>query len=192
MSFPPSEVTAVVGAGVSGLTCARTLRDAGRAVVVLERARGIGGRCATRTLDGQPVDYGPMFLHGRHPGFVAELDALIRAGGDGWPRRVEGRGSACQPEAFTPGERRWAPEAGVFALPRRLAQGLEVRTQTRVTGLARGPDGWMVQTEAEPLLAGRLVLAMAPEQTVGLLETAEAEMPALRGPLALLRTIQSE
>ena len=48
----------VVGAGISGVAAARELRDAGLPVVVLDRGRRIGGRMASRTIDGRPVDIG--------------------------------------------------------------------------------------------------------------------------------------
>jgi len=35
---------AVVGAGIAGLACARSLRNAGHAVRVFEKSRGAGGR----------------------------------------------------------------------------------------------------------------------------------------------------
>ncbi|MGL5081056.1 MAG: NAD(P)/FAD-dependent oxidoreductase [Microcoleaceae cyanobacterium] len=43
---------AIVGAGVSGLTCAQQLKTAGYSVIVLEKSRGVGGRCATRRIQG--------------------------------------------------------------------------------------------------------------------------------------------
>jgi predicted NAD/FAD-dependent oxidoreductase len=49
---------AIVGACVSGLTLARALALRGRAPVIFERERGVGGRCATRRVEGQPVDHG--------------------------------------------------------------------------------------------------------------------------------------
>jgi predicted NAD/FAD-dependent oxidoreductase len=42
---------AVVGAGISGLTWARTLADHGLPVTVFEKSRGVGGRMATRRSD---------------------------------------------------------------------------------------------------------------------------------------------
>src|SRR5512142_1290336 len=94
----------VIGAGVAGLACARELRKAGAAVLVLDRADKPGGRCATRILHGIPSDYGPVFLHGSDPEF---LDAVRAASADvlpGWPARVEGSGKPCQPKAFAKGE----------------------------------------------------------------------------------------
>src|SRR5512137_3067819 len=106
---------AVVGGGVSGLACARALVAGGRRPVVLERARGVGGRCATHRVEGQPVDIGVFFLHGRDPAFVAALRAVRGPRVEGWPREVRGAGRPCNSDAFAPGETRIAYEAGVTA-----------------------------------------------------------------------------
>ena len=95
--------------------------------MVLERARGGGGRCATRRLEGQAFDFGPTFLHGRDPEFLAALDAVPASHLPGWPAVVEGVGQPCQPDAFTPGERRLAFTEGVVAFPRFLSGGLDLR-----------------------------------------------------------------
>ena len=42
------DTIAVVGAGLSGLLVAHTLRERGATVVVLEKSRGVGGRMATK------------------------------------------------------------------------------------------------------------------------------------------------
>ena len=75
----------VLGAGVSGLQCARRLKSAGADVLLVDRADKPGGRCATRVFEGQPADYGPLFVHGSDPAFLAAVDA---AGG----KRLQGLG----------------------------------------------------------------------------------------------------
>ena len=45
---------AVIGAGLAGLSCARTLADHNIHVTVFEKSRGLGGRCATRR-DGRSI-----------------------------------------------------------------------------------------------------------------------------------------
>ena len=61
----------VIGAGVSGLSCAEALQRQGRRVTVLERGRGVGGRCATwRGPADLPLDYGVTVLHGDDDGFL--------------------------------------------------------------------------------------------------------------------------
>lgn len=188
----------VVGAGVSGLACARELQAAGRRVLVLERSRGVGGRCATRRVDGQPVDHGVGFLHGRGADFVAAIEAVRDAGGSGgWPLVREGEGSACRPAAFEPGSTRLAPAAGVSRLPKRLAEGLDVRLETNVESLAApGRDAareWELRLAGGGLVrAPGLVLALPAPSSAALL-AAMSPRPSAIGPLlpvlALVRTL---
>ncbi|MFK0241233.1 flavin monoamine oxidase family protein [Microbacterium sp. NPDC090281] len=56
--------TIVIGAGMSGLTSARMLVDAGQRVVVLEGRDRIGGRMHTDRSAGFPVDLGASWIHG--------------------------------------------------------------------------------------------------------------------------------
>ena len=56
--------TIVVGAGVSGLSAAKLLTDAGRRVVVLEARDRVGGRVVTDRADGVATDLGASWIHG--------------------------------------------------------------------------------------------------------------------------------
>ncbi|MBI5511660.1 MAG: FAD-dependent oxidoreductase [Deltaproteobacteria bacterium] len=186
----------VVGAGVAGLAAAHRLKEAGRAPLVLTSGRGIGGRCATWRLDGQPVDYGVGFLHGVDP----ELVAAIHSVGDatpipGWPRHVEGRGTPCQPRAFAPQSARLAYAEGVSAFPKWLARDLEVRRQTTVERLALGDAGIVLTLASGEQLCGRdVILAMAGPQAetllVPLVEDSD-EVDAARRLLAMLGALPS-
>jgi renalase len=183
----------VVGAGVSGLACAREAAAAGHPVLVLDRARGVGGRCATHRLDGLAFDMGVSFLHGRDPAFLAALREVPGPKLEGWPRAIRGAGRPCQPEAFQAGEERLAFGDGVTAFPKHLARGLSVRTQARVERLDLSrPCPRLVLEGGEELEARHVVLALAPEQILRLL----AGVPDLPRPLAsvvaLLETSSSE
>ena len=48
----------IIGAGMAGLACARHLADAGLAVVLLDKGRGVGGRVATRRVGDMQFDHG--------------------------------------------------------------------------------------------------------------------------------------
>jgi renalase len=184
--------TIVIGAGVAGLECARTLSAAGRQVLVIDRARGVGGRCATRRFEGQPVDFGPLFLHGRDPAFLAELaqvQGVTRL--PGWPRRIEGRGAPCQPSSFDDQEQRFAFAEGLAAFPRHLAQGLTMQLSTRVLRLSEGDGTLKVHTEAgEVLEAKEVVIALALEQSRSLLATVP-QTPQVASALGLLSMFSS-
>ena len=52
----------IVGAGLSGLTAATALAEAGLSVVVLEARDRVGGRTLTRDLHGRKIDLGGQFL----------------------------------------------------------------------------------------------------------------------------------
>ncbi|WP_168627585.1 NAD(P)/FAD-dependent oxidoreductase [Cryobacterium sp. BB307] len=56
--------TVVIGAGVSGLTAARLLAQAGQRVVVLEARDRIGGRTWSHRADGFVADRGASWIHG--------------------------------------------------------------------------------------------------------------------------------
>ncbi|MGV1007687.1 MAG: protoporphyrinogen/coproporphyrinogen oxidase [Dermatophilaceae bacterium] len=69
----------VIGAGLAGLRCARTLQEARYAVTLLEAADSVGGRVWTERVDGFTVDRGFQVLNPAYPAVrrwvdVAALD----------------------------------------------------------------------------------------------------------------------
>lgn len=73
MGFEEHDVI-VVGAGTSGLACARALAANGRAPLVLERSHAIGGRVRTDVVDGFRLDHGFQVLPLSYPEAEAVLD----------------------------------------------------------------------------------------------------------------------
>ena len=64
----------VIGAGLSGLTCARYLHTRGLDVQVVEASDGIGGRVRTDVVDGFQLDRGFQVLLTAYPETQRELD----------------------------------------------------------------------------------------------------------------------
>jgi protoporphyrinogen oxidase len=66
----------VIGAGLSGLACARTLAARGVSVRVLERADRVGGRAETRTVEGYRVEPCVRFLVDGYPSTLPGVQCL--------------------------------------------------------------------------------------------------------------------
>jgi hypothetical protein len=184
----------VVGAGLAGLSCARELAREGHAVRVLDKARGVGGRCATRRVEEQPVDFGPVFLHGSDPEFVATLRAIPAVHLlEDWPKRRRGAGKPCQHEAFLPTEERFAIAEGLTAFPKFLAEGLDVRLGVRMTELGLDPGGALrVTTQGGDVLeTNSLVLAMPVEQVLPFIWPLAKQSDELEAVATLLDMVPS-
>lgn len=187
------EKVIVVGAGLSGLSLARALTAQGRPVTLLDRGRGVGGRCATRRINGERVDHGLPLLHGRSERLVQAVEQ--EAGGHrllpDWPVRLRGPGTPCQPEGFSSRSRRWAIVEGLSAFPKQLARGLDVRLSTTVEGLELEGDCFRVhaRTSSEVLEASTVVITCPVPETAALLSSLGGQGEELEGILALLRRV---
>jgi photolyase PhrII len=70
----------VVGAGLAGAWCARTLADQGMEVTLVDKGRGPGGRTSTRRADGLAWDHGAQYFTFRSRHLQRFADAWMHAG----------------------------------------------------------------------------------------------------------------
>ncbi|WP_306815306.1 NAD(P)/FAD-dependent oxidoreductase [Limnobacter parvus] len=133
---------AIVGAGVSGLACARELAHQGHEVVVFEKSRGPGGRMPTRWLnrDVSPplgFDHGTQYFQASTPAFVHLIEQAQSAGAVApWAGLVVNLAyGVSSPHASN--TTRLVGTPGMASLGRFMAHGLDVRLQCRVAGVAR-------------------------------------------------------
>jgi renalase len=188
-------VVVVVGAGLSGLAAAGTLRAAGLTVRLFEKSRGLGGRLATRRVEGDRYDHGAAFLAVRDPAFRLAVDPLVASGllrpwADRVHRWVDGRLLA--PTLAGDGVRRFASEAGMSAVAGALAReaGLEtsIERDARVTSLSSVGPRWRLTVERagtlESVDADALVVALPAPQAATLARTAgDAISPSMMATL---------
>ena len=71
---PLNSDVVVIGAGTSGLSAAKSLKDIGYSVIVIEAANHIGGRCVTdNSIFDIPFDIGGSWLHSAVTNPLAEI-----------------------------------------------------------------------------------------------------------------------
>jgi renalase len=156
----------VVGGGISGISAARELQRAGRSVIVCDRGRRLGGRMASPTVEGRPVDIGASYFTVSDPAFTAVVeDWRYRGLAREWTETFAVHGN---PEkSSTAGPMRWAAPRGLRSLVEDLATGLEVRSAATVE---RVDPGLVVAGQSY----AAVVLAMPDPQARRLLDPAYA------------------
>lgn len=150
---------AIVGAGMAGITAARTLMQAGHRVTVFEKSRGAGGRMSTRRTEFGGFDHGAQFFTVRDARFETALRATA-APVEPWSaavvRVLDTLGHAMATDENSQVER-WVATPGMNGLVKHWAapieagnQGGAFHVQTLVNRLepdALNPLQWQLRTE---------------------------------------------
>jgi renalase len=130
---------AIIGAGLAGLSCARTLRSAGISVNVFEEESHVGGRIATTCVGGDRFDHGAQYLYAQDGEFRSYLTEISRLGyAERWSPRLNGNSSG----GSAPGEPWIVGKPGMSATVRPLADSVRVVVGRRVQSLERRDNGW--------------------------------------------------
>lgn len=153
----------VAGAGIAGLSCARVLAEAGVPVRVRERGRVVGGRLASRHVDGRPADIGAAYVTVDDDRFAAVVNRWQAAGlARPWTDTLRAYDGGAV--SATRGPMRWAAPGGLRSLAEDLARGLDVGLQDPVATVGPGPA-----VDGEKVAA--VVLAMPGPQAARLLSS---------------------
>jgi renalase len=126
---------------VAGLACARELIDAGIPARVVERGRVVGGRLASKHLDGRWADIGAAYLTADDHAFQGRLDGWRVAGlAAPWTdTMVSFAGGSTTPVPAT-GPMRWSAPGGLRSLAEDLAAELDVTLGYEMLSLPDGDD----------------------------------------------------
>ena len=137
---------AIVGAGLAGLSAARVLTEAGRAVTLFDKSRGVGGRMSTRYAGDYEFDHGAQYFTVSDPDFRSLVERLAA---DGHAARWDSRGLYLRSGALEAdtGRPRWVGTPRMNSLPKALADGLDTRLGTRIAAVVRDDDGYRLADE---------------------------------------------
>lgn len=168
----------VIGAGLAGLVCAQHLKQAGYQVVVVEKSRGVGGRLATRRLQGTCADHGVRYLNRQGKLTNCLIQALLQQ--DLLQPWIDSLYSVRNPQThelqlLNLSQPYYANPTGLTAAAKFLATGLNIQHAQRAQTIVPTQDGkWQLtftatDTIATPLLTRAVVLAIPAPQALDLL-----------------------
>jgi renalase len=146
----------IIGAGITGLSCARRLADAGLNVIVIDKGRGIGGRVATRRAGDHRFDHGAPHLSTKEGGFSTVLQNLCDS-------------SHAAPWIDNTGKAWSVGTPGMSAIPKGMAVGLDVQLETQVREVVPNGLDWCVNCDDRQLDARHVVITVPAPQVAGLL-----------------------
>ncbi|MCH2179564.1 MAG: FAD-dependent oxidoreductase [Mariniblastus sp.] len=147
--FDPVPKVGIVGAGLAGLFAARTLQDHGLKVTLFDKSRGVGGRMATRRVEGQGTfDHGAQYFTAKDPRFVRYVESWLEQGVVAkWPDQQLGQDQKIvvleegkQPTESSPRDR-FVGAPAMNSICKHLATNLEIHLQTRVAKILSGETG---------------------------------------------------
>lgn len=119
---------AILGAGLSGLACAQQLLAAGLPTCVFDKARGPGGRLASRRRQDLTFDLGAQQLVAQDTDFQQQLASWQQ---QGWIQPWKANS--------------WVAVPRMNALSRHLSQSLNLYTEKRILGLEQqAPGQWVL------------------------------------------------
>ncbi|MBW6509067.1 MAG: FAD-dependent oxidoreductase [Desulfuromonadales bacterium] len=155
--------TAVVGAGMAGVTIARQLAGQGMEVTLFDKSKGTGGRMSSRAWQGGWIDHGAPSFAARTEAFAGYLRAQVPSNVyQPWPARVRG----------VPNNDELVGYIGVprnSSITRSLLGAINFQPSTRIAGLEREDNRWLLFNDGETLLGQwdlLVVTAPAPQTLV--------------------------
>lgn len=154
---------------MAGLTAARELMRHNWEVIVLDKGRGVGGRMATRRLLTTRADHGAQYFSVRTSDFRQYIQQLQAVG-------VVKEWHLPEADFEHP---RYIGAEGMSAVPKYLADGLNIKTGERVVLIESTDTGCRVRSDTGHVFeADKLILTVPAPQAYTLLRDSSIELAA--------------
>lgn len=164
----------IIGAGMTGLTAARTLQQNDWTVTVLDKGRGVGGRMATRRLADARADHGAQYFTARTTEFQQFISELTDAG---IVREWALQETKMSDISFR--HPRFIGTEGMSGIAKYMAQPLNVRTGERAVHISGDENSSAVVTESgQTYQADKLILTIPAPQALALLSNSQVLSPS--------------
>ena len=143
---------AIIGAGMSGLICARALQERGHHVTVYEKSLAVSGRMSTRQTELGGFDHGAQYLTATTAAFKKATATWSKSG---WLVPWSGTLVALEQGRVTPAAPtkaktiRYVGVPGMRSIGENLARGLDVRTGQRVEAVEKFGQQWLLAVQAD-------------------------------------------
>jgi photolyase PhrII len=149
-AYPVSPKIAIIGAGMAGLMCSRILVDHGLSVQLIDKSNGVSGRVATRTIEkALRFDHGAQYFTCRDPRVAKFVESWLQRGiVKPWFGKVVDLYESGKHEVRK-GHQRLVGCTSMNAIGKHLAEGLPIRTATKVTRVVRSDKTYEIFAECK-------------------------------------------
>jgi len=144
---------AILGAGISGLTCANALAEKAVPVMVFDKGRGVGGRTSTRYAGELRFDHGAPLIQAERIPFQEAIERWVDVG------------------VLAPWGGAHVAQPNMNSLAQHLAEDVDVRVGTRIVKAEQEDTFWRLTDESGETYGPfpGLVSTLPPPQAIDLL-----------------------
>lgn len=171
------KTTAIIGAGIAGLTTAFQLKDTAN-ITIFEKSRGVSGRMSTRYAGSYQFDHGAQYFTAETDTFKSFLNAVED---DAGVKEWQGRFGSLEGGIFSenePRRKRYVATKKMNSLCSFLAEGLAVQLNKRIMTVSKTLSGGYILLDHMHQLHGpydRVILAIPAPQLQDLLRNSYAD-----------------
>lgn len=145
----------IIGAGLSGSYAASKLVKTGKSVLVLEKSRGIGGRCSTKPISSDIVDYGCQYINPKTNLVKNILKDLEK-------------NKILNLVEIKKAKKVYISPYGINKVPQYFSMNVPVLTNTRVHKIDKNYSHWLIKTDLTDFKSRFLISSIPIHQNINL------------------------